>query len=57
MFTLAENVYTKFGIDPRKGGIGQTAAASYQFLLFTLAENVYTKFGLDPFLLTDIPSG
>ena len=32
----------------QKGGIGQTATASYQFLLFTLAENVYTKFGIDP---------
>ena len=33
---------------PIQGGIGQTATASYQFLLFTLAENVYTKFGIDP---------
>ncbi len=36
------------GVMVEKGGIGQTATASYQFLLFTLAENVYTKFGIDP---------
>ena len=33
-----------------KGCIGQTATASYQFLLFAPAKNVYTKFGIDPLL-------
>ena len=34
----------------KQPGFGQTAAASYQFLLFAPAENVYTKFGIDPLL-------